>query len=81
MARLFESDPSEREKLRTELASIYGLRSKAVHGNASLKALVAARCYKALDHAIELLRVIYHDRPDLLKERDGTGRSVKVLMG
>lgn len=80
MARVLAPDPVERAELRTELSSMYALRSKAVHGNSQIKVSDAATCYKALDYAIGLLRVVYRDRSDLLKEKDGTARSIKILM-
>ena len=80
MARLLASDPGERARLRTELAGMYALRSKAVHGNSQIKASDAARCYKALDYAIDVLRIVYRDRSDLLEEKDGNARSIKILM-
>ncbi|MCZ2820774.1 HEPN domain-containing protein [Modestobacter sp. VKM Ac-2977] len=81
LALLLRSDPTERLDLREKLGKIYTLRSKAVHGSSQPKQTEIALCYEALDFAIAALRRIFGDRPDLLTEKDGTGRSLKLILG
>jgi hypothetical protein len=80
MARLIEDDTAERDALRGRLADIYKLRSKAVHGNGQPKDSELPLCYDALTYAIQTLRKMFRDRPDLLDHKDGTGRSLKLLL-
>ncbi len=80
MALLLKKDPAERVMLREKLASIYKLRSKAVHGSGQPKPVELPLCYEALDYAIGALKAIFKERPDLLLEKDGTGRSHKLIL-
>lgn len=80
IARLIEDDAAKRDVLRSSLADIYKLRSKAVHGNGQPKDTELPLCYDALTYAIQTLRKIFQHRPDLLDHKDGTGRSLKLLL-
>jgi hypothetical protein len=81
MALLLETEPNARAELREKLGRIYTLRSKAVHGSSQPKPSEVSLCYEALDYAIKALKVIFKERPDLLQEKDGTGRSLKLILG
>lgn len=81
LALLLEPDPAKRRKFRTDLGKIYSLRSDAVHGTALPKPTDIPLCYKALDVAIQALRVVLKDRADLLSEGDGGVRSLKMILG
>jgi hypothetical protein len=80
IARLLEDDAAKRDALRSRLADIYKLRSKAVHGNGQPKDTELSLCYDALTYSIQTLRKILQHRPDLLDHKDGTGRSLRLLL-
>ena len=79
LAILLEPDASKRPSLRSELGKIYTLRSKVVHGSAVLvdDKLTEMRD-RAIDVAIDALRVIYRDYPRLVSDRD---RGIKLILG
>lgn len=81
MALLLERDTHKRLELREKLARIYTLRSKAVHGSSQPKPEEITLCYEALDYSINALRVVFKERPELLEDKDGTGRSLKLILG
>ena len=81
LAWLLTNDVGERKTLMKELKDIYGLRSRVVHGSASLKPSDSTAPQRALEIAMDALRVIFKDRADLLNEPDGSARSNRVLLG
>ncbi len=80
MARLLEAEPAKRMELRAKLGSIYNLRSRAVHGSGKPKQSEMKLCYEALDYAIKVIKVVFEFRSDLIAEKDGTERGMKLLM-
>ncbi|AUG79303.1 hypothetical protein CFP65_4562 [Kitasatospora sp. MMS16-BH015] len=80
LATLLESDVAERGALRTELAKIYDLRSKIVHGSADLKVADVPVCHRALDVAVDAIKALVDQRPDILRLTDGGLRSVRLLL-
>ncbi len=79
IARLLESEPARRSDLQRRLAKIYGLRSKAVHGN-PVNASEYELCSEALEIAIRVLRTVLDSRRDLLQKSSGTERSLQLLV-
>jgi hypothetical protein len=79
IARLLESEPARRSDLQRRLAKIYGLRSRAVHGN-PVKASEYELCSEALEIAIRVLRTLLDSRRDLLQKSSGTERSLQLLV-
>ncbi|MET8253949.1 hypothetical protein [Micromonospora sp. NPDC005197] len=71
----------ERMEIKTRLSTIYGLRSKVVHGSGHLKPSEYAFCYEALDVAIRAVRILFLDRADILQLPDGATRSSALLLG
>jgi hypothetical protein len=80
MARLLADDPKDRLELRKKLGRIYDLRSQAVHGSGKPKPAEIALCSEALDYAIRIVKVVFKKRPDLLEDKEGTDRSMKLLL-
>ncbi len=80
MALLLEKDVQKRLELRIKLGKIYALRSKAVHGSSQPKPVELSLCYEALEYAIGALKAVFKERPELLKDKDGTGRSLKLIL-
>lgn len=82
LAWLLGSDAAEREKIRVEVADLYALRSKVVHGGAALKPNEAVeRRTQALDLALDAFRKLLGDRTDLLKScKTSTERSVRLIL-
>jgi len=80
MARLLAENPAERLELRKKLGKIYDLRSQAVHGSGKPKPAEIALCYEALDYAIQVIKVVFKSRPDLLADKEGTDRSMRLLL-
>jgi hypothetical protein len=56
------------------------LRSKAVHGSSQPKPAEMALCYEALDYAINALKAVFKERLNLLEDKDGIGRSPKLIL-
>ncbi|MFF7183717.1 hypothetical protein ACFZAR_00470 [Streptomyces sp. NPDC008222] len=80
LARLIESSPADRLELKRELGKIYTLRSNVVHGSAALKASDYPRCQKALEVAIEAIRILATERVDILALPTGADRSAALLL-
>ncbi|MFG3090997.1 hypothetical protein ACGGAI_25560 [Streptomyces antibioticus] len=80
LARLLKSSPTERLELKAELGKIYTLRSKVVHGSAALKPADHPRCQRALEVAIEAIRVLATERVDILALPTGADRSAALLL-
>jgi hypothetical protein len=59
LAKLLESDPTKRRDLRKELAKIYDIRSRVVHGTTVDAAVINKACSDAIDVAVRALRTSY----------------------
>ncbi|WP_405004965.1 HEPN domain-containing protein [Kitasatospora purpeofusca] len=81
LATLLRDDPEERVQLRTELGKIYNLRSKIVHGSADLKPADVPQCDASLEIAIDAIKALIDQRPDILALPDGAQRSTNLLLG
>jgi hypothetical protein len=78
VSRLLKKDPAERRDLQKELSKIYGLRSKVAHGDeAKPKDKLGERRDRAVEVALEALRVLFRDEPALLAD---TKRGLTVLL-
>ncbi|MFC5266611.1 hypothetical protein ACFPJ1_31225 [Kribbella qitaiheensis] len=80
LAKLMRESISERRALRKELAEIYRLRSGVVHGSRSIAQPEFAQCERALEVAIDAVRILVDKRSDLLADGDGASRSIAVLL-
>jgi hypothetical protein len=71
MARLLSDSEAGREALRDEVATLYSLRSKVVHGAHIDQARIGFDARRAREITLEMWRVIFRDEPGLiaLKER------------
>jgi hypothetical protein len=83
LAWLLEETPSSRRTRQTALKKLYELRSDVVHGNRPLGGSEAAQASRdARAVAVEALRRLFRDRPELLREcRDGAERSLRLMLG
>jgi hypothetical protein len=83
LAWLLEDDPSARRTRQTALKRLYDLRSDVVHGNRPLGGSEAAQGSRdARAVAVEALRRLLRDRPEVLREcRDGAERSLRLMLG
>ena len=70
-----------RAQLQKELKSLYNFRSQIVHGSKVARAEDYKKAQRALTVALDTLRAILRDRPDLLQLRNGEERSIKILLG
>jgi Apea-like HEPN len=80
LATLLEQSLEARMDLRKRLSGIYALRSKVVHGNRNLKESEYPKCQEALTVAIDAVRALITQRPDILALPDGTARSTALLL-
>jgi hypothetical protein len=80
LAVLLEGSYQARKDLKKKLADLYDLRSKVVHGSSNLKRSEYPKCQEALSIAIEAIRVLIRERPDILELPDGTERSTALLL-
>jgi hypothetical protein len=82
MAAILEtSDAAARLQKQKDLTKIYGKRSRVVHGAVDLSPQEAFTLRdSALRTAIECLRRLYSDRPDLLAMKSEQ-RSTQILLG
>jgi Apea-like HEPN len=80
LAVLLKESYQERKGLKKKLTDLYDLRSKVVHGSRNLKHSEYPQCQAALSIAIEAIRVLIGERPDLLELPDGTERSTALLL-
>ena len=79
LAILLEPDARKRPSLRSELSKIYTLRSKVAHGSVvSVNDKLAEMRDRAIDVAIEAFRVLFHNHPSLISDRD---RGMKLILG
>jgi hypothetical protein len=79
MAWLLASDATSRAKLQTAFRDLYVVRSKIVHG-ASDSSEVGTAANQALEHAIDALRRLLRDRPDILGLPNGAARSLRLIL-
>ena len=80
LARLIADTPKARADLRSELGKIYALRSNIVHGAANLKISDQPKCQRALEVAIEAMRVLVSQRSDILSLPTGAERSNALIV-
>jgi hypothetical protein len=79
LAILLEPDARKRPSLRRELSKIYTLRSKVAHGSVvSVDDKLAEMRDRAIDVAIDAFRVLFHNHPSLISDRD---RGMKLILG
>jgi hypothetical protein len=81
LAKLLKPTLKERRVLKSELSKIYTLRSAIVHGSRPLAESDHPLFYRALDVAIDAIRVLVYHRSDLLDQPDGANRSLTLLIG
>lgn len=83
LAWLLEDDPASRRTRQTALKKLYQLRSDVVHGNRPLNGPEAAQgSREARMVAVEALRKLFRERPELLREcGDGSERSLRLMLG
>jgi hypothetical protein len=80
LALLLEPDRSKRSALRTELGKIYEVRSKVAHGAELKPKHNLDRCQeRAIEVAIDALRILFRDRPHLIAE--SKQRAMRVILG
>lgn len=82
LAWLLAEGVEDRKKLREKFEKLYRLRSGIVHGSKQLtREEVQTKPDDALKIALDALRAIFRERPDLIDEADGSARSKRVLIG
>jgi hypothetical protein len=83
LAWLLEDDPGNRRTRQTALKKLYNLRSDVVHGNRPLdgaEAVQGSRDARAV--AVDALRKLFRDRPELLREcGDGSEWGLRLMLG
>lgn len=81
MAVLLADDPATRELVRADISRVYNDRSAIVHGRQLNHSVLIERANAALLHARDVMRVLFRDRPDVLKLVEDGARSVRLIMG
>jgi len=81
MAWLLESDSNARLALQGILKSLYDLRSKIVHGGDYDQRTVGEPANDAVSFAIRALVELFDRRPDILRLKDGSARSLRLILG
>gem|GEM_PF-1935868 len=81
LARLLAQGDETRNSVFDQTKKIYELRSRVVHGSAVVDDKSAALPRQALEIALDALRAVFVDRPELLKAKDGAERSRILLLG
>lgn len=79
LAVLCEEDVTLRIRRQKELAKVYDVRSRLVHGDTLTGAQPAREC--AVETALQALRTLIDDRPDLLSLKDSSDRAKRLLLG
>ena len=79
LARLLETDRTKRRALYKELAELYGVRSRVVHGDEIADDVVAAAADKSLRHTANALKKTYLEHADWLT-LSSTQRSDRQLL-
>lgn len=80
IAKIIESDPDKRIKLKKSLSSVYGVRSRIVHGALIDATEVQDACAEAIGTAVLVLRHSYKKGRDWLS-MNSAERSEKILLG
>lgn len=83
LAWLLGEDAVERKTLQDKFSKMYALRSRLVHGSGVLTPKEAAeKPQEAIGIALDALRKIFDERPELLSEcKDSTERSKRLILG
>ena len=80
LAWLFEDDPAARYTRQQEITGLYELRSKIVHGSTSSRKLrtekLAVKAERAAQLAVDALRTLLADRPELIRAGSERGRQL-----
>jgi Apea-like HEPN len=79
LTTLLERDTKARQARKKGLDRIYDLRSKVVHGGGTLDVKDHSICEEALDVAIEAMRILVANYPNILRAKDGAERSKLLL--
>jgi hypothetical protein len=80
MAWLLGADGKDRRRLQLALKRIYDARSKVVHGGDVAPQELAGTALDALTYSVDIMRVLFRDRQDILGLADGAARSLAVLL-
>jgi Apea-like HEPN len=80
LAVLCEDNPQHRQTLRNELQRVYDARSRLVHGDQP-EGPLHEYCPRAIATALEALRRLIRDRPDLLGLARSSARAERLLLG
>ena len=81
MACLLEAEGHSRISTQSRLKRLYDARSRVVHGARIDTPSLIQDGNDALLFARQSLQGLFRDRPDLLHEPDGAGRSAKLVLG
>jgi hypothetical protein len=81
MSWLLASTAASREELQSILRKLYDYRSQIVHGGTFDELALIQHANDALAYALEALRALIRDRPDVLTLPDGAARSLRLIMG
>jgi hypothetical protein len=79
LARLLESDRSKRSGFRRQLASIYDLRSRVVHGDLVDYTDVVSASDEAIDIALKSIKELYSRSSDWRKAKSGE-RADRIIL-
>lgn len=79
LAKALEPDPGKRRALRKDLAHIYNIRSKVVHGVGVHRPAITDAAKKAVDVAVRALRAFYRRGQEWLA-LDSTERADTLLI-
>jgi hypothetical protein len=80
MAWLLGTDGGDRRRLQLALKRIYDSRSKVVHGGDVTPEELVNIALDALGFSVEILKVLFQERHDILSLPDGAARSLAVLL-
>ncbi|MEX0881594.1 MAG: hypothetical protein WDZ34_01835 [Candidatus Saccharimonadales bacterium] len=82
LAWLLGKDSNKRAVLQSKFSKLYNLRSRVVHGSGVLTVQEATtQPQEAVKTALEALREIFDNKPELLKNcKDSTERSKKIIL-
>jgi len=79
LAKLLEADKSKRRTLRKELAELYEIRSRVVHGTTIEDRSITDAADRSLKYAVQALRKFYEVRPEWLS-LNSTERADRLLL-
>jgi hypothetical protein len=80
MAWLLGQDGKDRRRLQLELKKLYDARSKVVHGGDVSPEELGTSALSALSYAVQILKSLFRERPEVLGLGDGASRSLAVLL-